>query len=477
MNRSKEINAAQVLIIGAGISGLEAARLLQENGIKTLILEARNRTGGRIWSMRSKNSHILDMGANYIHGIRGSIPSGLRTNPIWDLTQEAKIRTRSTEKKDFLGSYSVDDSISVIRSWGNEYKAFVRDETRISSTNVSFEYYANLFAKQKNLNGKQHDAFFNYLFFTIGNVEGAELDILSAKGLLDIGSAHYGDEHIFSETGYMALTDYLAKDVTGIRLEQVVTKINYNEKLVEVSTNDGQIYRAEFVLVTVPLGVLKSKQIEFTPELPRWKLDAIDRIGFGNYEKVFLLWDRVWWNSSDFTFVRTSSESIGFRYWGSSDKLNNKATITCIFAGKSASQLKSTKNQNEIVKEIRNTLQTMFPNITVPPPIESYMTHWNQDSFSFGSYSHFALNQKYEDSFYLSEPINNRLLFAGEATSIDTYGYTHGALLTARREVTRLLFVYDLLPEQNTTTSQSTLVTPLAVFIMINIIWLQLCLY
>ncbi|CAF4293234.1 unnamed protein product, partial [Adineta steineri] len=61
------INTSQVLIIGAGLSGLEAARLLREKGIKTIILEARNRTGGRIWSVRSKTGHMFDTGATWIH--------------------------------------------------------------------------------------------------------------------------------------------------------------------------------------------------------------------------------------------------------------------------------------------------------------------------------------------------------------------------------------------------------------------------
>ncbi|CAF1007323.1 unnamed protein product [Rotaria sordida] len=235
-NKSNPI-ATQVLIIGAGISGLEAARLLQKNGIKTLILEARNRTGGRIWSIHSKNGHILEMGASYIHGIYGSIPSGLLTNPIWDLTQEAKIRTHATKQKDFLGSYQIGDSISAIQSWFNEYMIFVREETRISSTNVSFGYYANLFAKQKNFTEEQQYAFTNYLHFFIGAVEGAELDAIGAKGYLDINSVHYGRNHIFSETGYMALTDYLAKDATDIRLKEVVVKITYNKKSAEIETN------------------------------------------------------------------------------------------------------------------------------------------------------------------------------------------------------------------------------------------------
>lgn len=472
----KEVNATRVLIIGAGISGLEAARLLRQHGIKTLVLEARNRIGGRIWSIRSKSGVMLDLGASYIHGIYGSIPSGLLTNPLWDLTQEAKIPTHKTERTFFLGSYPVNISMSYARNWYDEYMTFVREKTRISSANVSLDYYANMFVTQKNFTNNQRQVFYNYLYFMIGSVEGAELNAIGAKGYLDVTSIHHGEWHIFPETGYMALTDYLAKDLTDIRLERVVTKINYDEKFVEVSTRDGQVYRAEYVLITVPLGVLKSQQIEFKPSLPQWKLGAIDRIGFGVYEKVFLLWDQPWWNLTDFYFLRTSFMPTEFRYRVNAKKWNNKSVLTCSFAANAASQLKWKKNQNEVIEEIRNTLQKMFPDIVIPPPIESYMTRWNDDSFSYGSYAYISVKQNYEDPFYLSEPISDRLLFAGEATSTDTYGYAHGALLSARREVSRLLFAYDLLPKQNLITSQSVMTASLEIYILISFLSLQLCL-
>jgi monoamine oxidase len=477
MNYSKEVNVTQVLIIGAGMSGLEATRLLQENGITTLVLEGRNRTGGRIWSIRSKSGMMLDLGASYIHGIYGSIPSGLLTNPIWDLVQEAKIRTRKTERRFYLGSYPVDDNKLNARNWYKEFIHFVREETRNSSANFSFEYYANLFSTQKNFTEKQQYAFFNHVHFVIGDTEGTELDTINAKTYLDLTSTHHGEWRIFDQTGYTALIDYLSRDLTNIRLEQVVTKINYTDKFAQVSTKDGGVYRAEYVLITIPLGVLKSKQIEFNPPLPQWKLDVIDRIGFGYYEKVFLLWDRAWWNVTDFYFVRTSSQSTEFRYYVYANKWNNKSMLTCIFSGRAASRLISKQNQNEVIEEIRDTLQKMFPDIVVPPPVESYMTNWNEDSFSYGSYSYISVKQKYEDPLYLSEPIGDRLLFAGEATSTDTYGYTHGALLSARREVSRLLFVYDLIRKQNSTTSKSPMTTPLEIYILISFISLQLCLY
>ena len=140
-------------------------------------------------------------------------------------------------------------------------------------------------------------------------------------------------------------------------------------------------------------------------------------------------------------------------YWVNANKWNDKPAIICFFLGKAASRLRQSENHNKVIEEIRATLQEMFPDTVVPPPVDTYITNWKQDPFSNGSYSYISVNEKYEDRSYLTAPIANRLLFAGEATSSDTYGFAHGALLSGRREATRLLYVYDLLPKQNTTTS------------------------
>ena len=206
MNYSKEALVSQVLIIGGGIAGLEVARLLRENGIESLVLEGRNRTGGRIWSIRSKTGLMLDFGASFIHGIDGSIPSGLLTNPIWDLVRQGKIPTHQRQSR----SYPVDDENLII-----------------PQSNLSFAYYAQLFSAQKNLTAeKQQESFFTHLYFMIGNVEGAELDTINAKSYLDLTSVHYGEWHILEQT------DYLSRDLTNIRLQQIVTTINNTDQFV-----------------------------------------------------------------------------------------------------------------------------------------------------------------------------------------------------------------------------------------------------
>ncbi|UJR06621.1 hypothetical protein I4U23_010905 [Adineta vaga] len=401
----------RVLIIGAGLSGLEAARILEQKRIPYVLLEARNRSGGRVWSYRSQSGHMLDMGATWIHGIHGSIPSGLLTNPLWDLAREAKLPTRA-------------------------------------NLMMFFKYFLRMTMYPMFINGLMIILIF-YLNHVVENTEGAELNEIGAKSFLDLTSVYYGDEMIFRDNGFMSLTNYLLKKISNIRFNQIVSKIIFHDQSVEVRTNTGQAYHAEYVLLTVPLGVLKRKLIEFSPPLPKRKTDAIDRIGFNIFEKVFLVWNSAWWNSSQFYFTRISSTPTRMNYWVNENKWNDKPALICFFSGNTTPQYLSIQNRSILVKELLETLQEMFPGSTIPQPTEVHVTNWYNDPFTYGSYSYISTQQTYDDPISLPEPVHNRLLFAGEATNIDTYGYAHGALSSARREVARLLYIYNLFSKKN----------------------------
>ncbi len=258
---SLNIITTDVLIIGAGLSGLEAARLLNQNNIGTIVLEGRNRIGGRIWSRKLKNNHVFDLGAAWIHGINGSISGGLLTNPLWDLVQQANMDTRGTLQSDLHIFYPTNNTNFDVQSWYGEYLNYVREEIKMPGSNAALQYYADSFSNLKKFTEQEKQAFYSYLHFSIESYEGAELDTIGGKGFFDVTSIHYGEEHVFHKTGYVSLIDYLAKDIKNIRLEQVVTNISYGEEFAQVQTANGQIYQARFVLLTVPLGVLKAKSI------------------------------------------------------------------------------------------------------------------------------------------------------------------------------------------------------------------------
>lgn len=459
------------MIIGGGLTGLEAARILRENRIKTLILEGRNRTGGRIWSIKSPNGYAIDIGAGWIHGNHGGVPNGLLSNPLWDLTEKANLPTREADHDDYETFYPINDTKSDIKTWFNEYIEFVRDEIRITSlTNISMGYYANLFVQKKHLNAKEKYAFYTCLNYEIESNEGAHINDISAKLYLDLTSVFYGEEYIFHETGFQKLTDYLEKSAGNILFNKIVKQINLNNQSIEVITTTDEIYYAEYLLLTVPLGVLKRKQIKFNPALPQWKLDAIDRIGYNFFEKVILIWDNAWWNTSNFYFLRISSKSNQYSYWVNANKWNDKPAIICFFTEK---KIFVNISSSDIIQNILNSLKDMFPSIVIPQPVYTYVTNWNDDPFSFGSYSYISINQKYDDAISLAHPIQNRLLFAGEATNMDSYGYAHGALISARREVNRLLYVYHLLYTNNTIDSKTVIIYPIKILIFISYIFVQ----
>ena len=120
----------------------------------------------------------------------------------------------------------------------------------------------------------------------------------------------------------------------------------------------------------------------------------------------------------------------------------------------------------------------MLTGFVIPPPNEVHVTNWYEDPFSFGSYSYISTEQNYDDPIYLSEPVHDRILFAGEATSTDAYGYTHSALLSARREVVRLLYVNELMTsqeeeEEERSTSRSTKTVSVKSLIVLSIAFIM----
>ncbi|CAF3779612.1 unnamed protein product, partial [Rotaria sp. Silwood1] len=293
---SRDITETQVLVIGAGISGLEAARLLKQNGVQTLVIEARNRTGGRIWTIQSKNGDIIDLGANSIHGIDGSIPHGFLSNPLWDLVQQAKIPTCTVSLRDMKIFNMINPNIAEnLKIWFDEYMNYVEEATKTSSRNQSLQQYAEIFFTVKNFTNELQDAFYSYVRTVIEVNEGTEISTINAKDFVEIAGSFYGLDKVCHDTGYHSIIDNIVKDFRDddIRFGQIVNKINYDNDLVEVQTVNGHAYRSQYVLITVPLGVLKGRQIMFNPTLPQWKLNSIDRIGNGLLNKVVLVWNKA----------------------------------------------------------------------------------------------------------------------------------------------------------------------------------------
>jgi len=279
-------NNEKIIVVGAGLAGLAAAHSLAEAGFDVEIIEARNRIGGRVWTDRSLGLP-LDMGASWIHGAK--------KNPITKLAADASAPLSNEFDYDNAHSYDADGAPQGI------------DQDTYARFNVVFEdYFDNYLQRNPKISVQNllDDAWskgdFDFLtrqqlnFLVNTNIEhefGADAGELSVRGM-DEGEDLKGGDVIFPQ-GYDAITNYLAEGLS-IHTENIVSTIVYDKDGVKVVTNSGE-YFADRVIVTVPLGVLKAEAIVFMPALDEQKQKAIDKLGMGVLNKVWLKLPTVFW--------------------------------------------------------------------------------------------------------------------------------------------------------------------------------------
>ena len=245
----------RVAVIGAGISGLVAARHLKDAGAEVVVLEARNRTGGRVWTDR-RLGLPLDLGASWLHGTNG--------NPLTRLARSQGMPHRAT-----------DDSY-VLRGHGGR---ILRDADAPDWLDGVTEV--------------QHDA----------GASLSEMNLLAYAADKDYGGA----EWIFPK-GYDAILGAFDRGL-DIRLNTDIRRVAVTSAGVQLRDARGQDTQADAVIVTVPLGVLKTDHIRFVPALPKQKRAAIERLGMGLLDKVYLRYDRVFWDK-DTTWIITPENGL-----------------------------------------------------------------------------------------------------------------------------------------------------------------------
>ena len=273
-----------VIIIGAGISGLAAADYLIDQGKDVLVLEARDRIGGRIWSYLW-NGVTIEEGANWIHTSVG--------NPLTEFAEQHGFTTYETPLNSMV-AYVKGKKIAndVYDNLVKEFWSYITNK-KFNGKDESLARIVNNFMNTRSFTLDEKNIL-NFLANSeISNEYGTDLDNLS-RDYFDIGEG-YGDGELVLPNGLQQITDVLKKDVE-IRLNHIVTKIEYHEdEKVIIYTKNKKFYSKK-ALVTVPLGVLKSGDIKFSPRLPERKQNAISQLGMGLLQKHWLLFDKVFWD-------------------------------------------------------------------------------------------------------------------------------------------------------------------------------------
>lgn len=414
-------NGKTVVIIGAGISGLAAAKKLKQKGFTVIVLEAQDKAGGRIRTNRSLGV-AFDEGASWIHGPR--------RNPLKGLAADAGATTYLTNDDSVVifDSNGVAYPDSTITSKESEYTAALNAVKNAGSQSESFQtVFERLYPNRSS------ERIWKYML-------SADLEFDMGGDMRNISSLYFDDDEQFSgkdviiTNGYDKITDYLAQGL-DIRLNIRVSSIDYSAEKSIVSSNIDNI-ETDFVLVTVPLGVLKNNAISFSPALTAAKQEAINGTNMGTINKFLLLWSAPFWDDS-LQYIGYTPETKGkFNYFLNVHKFSSSYGLMTYALGDYATVTES-MSDSEIIDEIMLHLRAIYGN-NAPRPDSFLRTRWGQNINSFGAYSYVSNGRTSADFDTLAQNINNRLFFAGEHTNKDYRGAAHGAYLSGIREADKI---------------------------------------
>ena len=415
---------AEVIVIGAGIAGLAAARRLADLDYDVIVLEARERVGGRVWTDRSLGLP-LDLGASWIHGVNG--------NPLTELADEINA-PRVVTDYDSLTRYKSDGTefsnqedvdLDVLSEQFYEQAAEWQDEL---DNDISLQEALDLFISNKRFT---REGMLNLLYAINTELEheyGADVSDLSLWEFDQDGELK-GEDVLFPN-GYDGIISALA-DGLDIRLGDAyaVRRVEVGESGVRVVTDAGA-FEGQAALVTLPLGVLKSGAVTFEPSLPKWKTDAISHLNMGVLNKCYLKFPEVFWDDESHLLGYVSEEKGRWCEWLNLAALLDQPILLGFNAGQFGLEIESWSDE-EIVASAMSTLRTIYGN-NIPNPESYLITRWGRDPFAFGSYSHIPPFASGADYDALAKPVG-RLFFAGEATHRKYPSTVHGAYLSGLR--------------------------------------------
>ncbi len=372
---------SKVIVIGAGIAGLAAANELQAEGYDVVVLEARDRIGGRIHTSTQWPEIPLDLGASWIHGVSG--------NPLTELADEIEA-VRLTTSYDRAATYDTDGQPlsetdeqlqQKLRSRLYEAIEKVQDDDSDVSIRQAIESITRKLSK-----GSREQRLLDFIISSELEQEYAGSATKLSAQWFDSGKQFDGGDALFAR-GFQTITSYLAEELT-IKLNQVVREIRWDRSPTQVITHTNT-FEGDYVLVTLPLGVLKTGKVKFNPALPKSKSDAIDKLGMGVLNKCYLRFPEAFWPKNVDWLEYIPASHGAWTEWVSFWRVAKQPVLLGFNAADRGQEIERLTDE-QIVASAMETLRTIYGK-AIPDPTGHQITRWAIDPYAFGSYSYNAV--------------------------------------------------------------------------------------
>jgi monoamine oxidase len=434
--------ATEVLIIGAGAAGLAAACDLSAAGLSVLVVEARSRIGGRIFTQHEADESLpIELGAEFIHG---------KSPELFSIIKKADLKFEEVTASHWFfdnGHLAKSrDFWSAVEQLMSEMKGEVTDQsfkTYLTSRNVRAGVKAMASAYVEGFHAAQPDKV-GIHGLTEANEASDLIDGHRAFRLLD-GYASVAE----------VLMDEACKRGAEFRLNTTVTELRWAKNKVEAlcQPTDGAALSAHKALITIPLSVLKLERaeigtIKFAPSLPQWKLNAIRSLEMGSALRIVCRFTHRFWEDLELPGAeREDLKQLGFIHcpdaplatWWTT--LPEHEPILVGWAGGPKAQHLLSFSDAEVESRALESLSRIFgvnENLLRTFLAQSYFHNWQTDPLSRGAYSYAPVNGV-EYQLNLAKQVDATLFFAGEATSLGHFGTVHGAVQSGKRAAREIL--------------------------------------
>ncbi|KAL3684178.1 hypothetical protein R1sor_002200 [Riccia sorocarpa] len=402
-----------VLVIGAGVAGLAAARVLQAQSFRVIVLESRDRVGGRVYTDYSFGFPV-DMGASWLHGL-------CKSNPLAHLIGQLKLPLYRTSGDNSvlydhdLESYALYDMEGnkvpqqMVIEVGLAFEALLEETKRVReeiSTDISVMKALQL-VQERRPDLKQEGLRHKVLQWYLCRMEGwfaADTDRISVQSWDEEEVLEGG--HGLMVRGYAPVIATLSAGLDirlNTRVRNVQRRMHSGIQGVRAITENGAIFEADAAVIAVPLGVLKSDAVRFEPRLPDWKEVAIRDLGVGNENKIALLFDRVCWPNVEFLGV-VAPTSYSCSYFLNLHKATGYPVLVYMPAGRLANDMEKLSDEAAISFAVTQ-LKRILPHAV--DPVRCLVSHWGTDPSSLGCYSYDAVGKPHDLYERLRSPVDN----------------------------------------------------------------------